>query len=232
MLKFADNWVVNADQSIQSFDTIEYSPALTMRVQWTKDLDEFELLTVKSLLDEAYTKRSMWPYFSRCKDETLHRLVFTLHHKDNGVVSTRSIGEVLPEDNYWEDEVIKAVGYNSPVAGGSYTTKRSERGHGYGALIFKSSTAWMINHAKAPVIFGDTVSRKALEIYIKSGAFMKQDDIDKLCARYDARDLDDVLYKTKQLEEIDWDYGVNYAWCFDKKYQSILNDHGYTNLKL
>ena len=225
-----DDWVKQVNEAITRTKRYPLNNGHIMIVQWQSDMSESMLSKVKVLLDDAYSNRSMWPYFQRNGVHKNKRLVFTLIDKNEEILATRSIGETIAEDNYWDIECAQAVHQDPPVAGGSLTVKRSHRGRGLGNALLEESTDWIKQHSDLKAIFGDTVSCMALEIYRRKGAFININCIERLCRQYDCQSLFDFFANNQSLEQLPPELGVNYVWCLDSRVVGILDEFGYQQL--
>ncbi len=224
------SWVENTDHVLKQNTLYPVEKGYILSVRWQRDIPANELSQIKILLDNAYSGRSMWPYFARNRDNVPHRLIFNLFDEKGTLVATRSIGEVLPEDSYWEGPCIAFTEQSSPIGGGSFTVKRTHRGQGLGELLWQSSTDWMKEHAKIEAIFGDSVSRKALQMYQKKGALFYLPEIEELCAHYQVSSLQEFFDTQPDLEEIPSELGVSYIWCLNPAKEEGFKGYHYEKI--
>ncbi len=203
---------------------------LSFHVKWLEDITDEELSEVERLLKSAYQSdppSSMWDYFLENIEDEVTCLFFTLKDKNTGqMIGTHSIGEAAWGGEYW-DEHAHLVHQETPIAGMALTIDRAYRRRGLGYALWKLSTDWAKERTSIAALFGDTNSRRALEMYMKHGAWFLQSDLDKLYERYNVQTTLELLDTTKDLERLDLDYVLRYLWAFQPEQCQPLADLGY-----
>ncbi len=187
-----------------------------------------DLSQLRPLLEQAYASGDMWEYFAENIDAGGPALTFTLRDRAGAILATRTVGEVFWGDEYWGD-AARALGVGAPVAGMSFTVARPARGRGLGGLLWRASFDWVARHTALPVLFGDTCSRPAVEMYLRGGAMFLTTDVARKLRENGAPDLPSFLDQTRGLEKIEEEI-VRYLWPLRPGYAEKAAGIGYARM--
>ena len=211
--------------------------ALSFHIKWMHDAPPADCEALFRLLEDAYKTFVMGGFFRRNLEAGAKTLIFTLKTPDTGgpdtgeIVAVRCISEVVIESAYL-DAHAAAFGQKPPVSGLGFTVRHDYRGCGVGKAFWTRTQAWMARHSGLPVLFGDTVSRQALEMYMRSGTWFYLPDIERACACYQASSTADLLDKTAHLERLETKLEIRYATPLQQSAETTLKDINYSPLSL
>lgn len=211
-----EDWIEISSRALCERGTVSFSDhSFVMDVKWLRDLTADELAQIEDILRHAYNSRSMWEIFQANYEAGQDMLVFNLRDRDEAgrIVATRSAGDVPWGNESWRD-IASLCGVDVIAGGASLSVARGYRDRRLGGLIWQVSTDWLREHSGLPALFGSSISRHAVAMYKKRGAYFVADDVRAACDFYEAVHFDDFLGKTADLECFERDCSLRYVWPF------------------
>jgi GNAT superfamily N-acetyltransferase len=203
---------------------------LNLHVQWLATISPEDVAQLRHLMENAYSTPSMWHYYRDVISGKDAILLFTLRLRNTEeIIATRSVGEAPWGDEYWNRHA-PFVGQDVPIGEMAVTVKREYRGQAVGKLLWQETTDWLRRYSGIGVVFGDTNSRRAIDMYRKRGAWFFENDVKALCDFYQVKDMSALLVKTTSLERLNTDYVLRYAWPFSDAYHISLQALGYRQI--
>ncbi len=189
-------------------------------------LSKKHLSQIQHLLEKPYnTEHSIWEAFERLHKNSEKCITFTIIN-NNEIIGIRNIGASLWGEACW-GKYIKEIGVSSPIVGSAFTIHKDYRSNKLGKFLMQESTNWIKEHTATPFIFGQSLSKKACEMYWRYGAYFDQDKIKKLCQFYHCNNLTDFFQSHQNIELLPPNLSLLYAWCLNKEMEPHLKKWGY-----
>jgi len=223
------DWIKDVSSALSHYRIVEIENTdLYLQAEWLANVAPSDVAQLEPLMKHAYTTPSMWNYYQEIiEDKRCNILLFTLRVKEtNEIIATRSVGEAAWGKEYW-DEHAPLIGQPVPLAGMAFTVKEAYRKKGIGRVFWQETMSWIKQHTKIKALFGDTNSRRAIEMYLKRGAWFHAADMQLASEFYQAGNIIDLLQKTESLERLHLKLVNRYVWPFSVEVQDKLISLGY-----
>lgn len=220
------HWTVSARNSLKEANNIPIEGGLALNIAFQKDLDKNSLKRIKNLLDNAYSTHSMWPAFQENLDSGRPVLIFTLENTAGEIIAMRGIGEHIWGATYWQD-FTSYIGQKRPIGGGHLTVDHNHRRQGFSKKIIQLSNDWIRNNTAISVIFGTSVSCKAIAAYYKQGAIFHQRSCNEIFEHFKTLSMSELLQKLHTVERLPNELNALYVWSLNSDAEKAVNEIGF-----